>query len=76
MIHIDVQGLRANGIQPMLQLVFLILSFGKEIGNDKNGARRTHDSFRKETQRMVVEMYIQQANENDERNGEYPILTL
>ena len=45
-IHIYVQGLRANGIQPMLQLVFLILSFGKEISDDKDGARRTHDSFR------------------------------
>lgn len=59
MIHIDVQGLRANRIQPLLQLAFLVLSFGKEISDDKDGTRRTHDSFRQETKRMVVEMYIQ-----------------
>ena len=44
-IHIDVQGLRANGIQPMLQLVFLVLSPGKKICDDKDGTSRANNSF-------------------------------
>lgn len=59
MIHIDIQGLRSYDVQPMLQLVFLVLSFGKEISDDKDGTSRTHNSFRQKTKRMVVEMYIQ-----------------